>query len=79
MTQDEILAMPQEDLSDELGSIIQDMWQHISAKGLDSAEIHHRFRAASIDGMSHAEELGERIDALGGNSTIKVGGRYSRA
>jgi len=72
-TRDEVLTMLQEDLSDELGSIIQYMWQHISAKGLESAEMRNRFRAASMDEMRHAEQLSERIDALGGNPTIKVG------
>jgi bacterioferritin len=49
------------------------MWQHVSAKGLESAEIRDRFRAASMDEMRHADELGERIDELGGNPTINVG------
>ena len=41
------------------------MWQHVSAKGLESAEIRDRFRAASMDEMRHADELGERIDEIG--------------
>ncbi|MCY4108288.1 MAG: ferritin-like domain-containing protein [Chloroflexi bacterium] len=72
-TRDEVLTMLEEDLSDELGSIIQYMWQHVSAKGLASAEVRDRFRAASMDEMRHAEELAERIDELGGTPTIRVG------
>ena len=72
-TREEVLTMLEEDLSDELGSIIQYMWQHVSAKGLASAEVRDRFRAASMDEMRHAEELAERIDELGGTPTIRVG------
>lgn len=72
-TSEEIMTMLQENLSDELGSIIQYMWQHVSAKGIESAEIRDRFRAASMDEMRHAEEIAERIDELGGDPNIKVG------
>ncbi len=72
-SREEILAMLQEDLSDEMGAIIQYMWQHVSARGLESAEIRDRFHAASIDEMKHAEQIAERIDELGGTPNINVG------
>ena len=72
-TKAEVLKMLNEDLSDELGSIIQYMWHHVSGKGLASAGVLGMFHAAAIDEMKHAEEIAERIDQLGGEPTIKVG------
>lgn len=72
-TRAEILKMLNVDLSDELGSIVQYMWHHVSAKGIASPEVRDLFRAASMDEMKHAEEIAERIDQLGGEPTISVG------
>ncbi len=63
----------------ELGAIVQYMWHHVMAEGMESPEIAEMFKKTSIDEMKHAEKLAERIDYYGGVTTtkpseIKVGG-----
>lgn len=63
----------------ELGAIVQYMWHHVMAEGMESPEIAEMFRETSMDEMKHAEKLAERIDYYGGVPTtkpaeIKVGG-----
>lgn len=63
----------------ELGAIVQYMWHHVMAEGMESPEIAEMFKKTSIDEMRHAEKLAERIDYYGGVPTtkpseIKVGG-----
>jgi bacterioferritin len=61
-----------EALSEELASIIQYLWHHIQARGMNSAAIAERFKAISMVEMKHAEMIAERIDLLGGRPTIAV-------
>lgn len=61
-----------EALSEELSSIIQYLWHHIQARGMNSAAIAERFKAISMVEMKHAEMIAERIDLLGGRPTIAV-------
>jgi bacterioferritin len=61
-----------EALSEELASIIQYLWHHIQARGMESAAIAERFKAISMVEMKHAERIAERIDLLGGRPTIAV-------
>ena len=68
-----------EDISYELAAIIQYMWHHVMASGVQSPAIIDRFRLVAMDEMRHAEMLAERIDFLGGVPTtelaaIQVGG-----
>src|SRR5512140_3097458 len=40
---------------------VQYMWQHVMAKGLESAEIADVFKDAAVTEMKHAEKIAERI------------------
>jgi bacterioferritin len=45
----------------EIQVSVQYMWQHVMAKGLESAEIADVFEDAAIQEMKHAEKIAERI------------------
>jgi bacterioferritin len=45
----------------EIQVTVQYMWQHIMAKGLNSAEIADVFEEVAISEMKHAEKIAERI------------------
>lgn len=67
----------------ELGAIVQYMWHHVMAEGMESPEIAEMFKKTSIDEMNHAEKLAERIDYYGGVPTtkpaeIKMGGNLKK-
>jgi bacterioferritin len=68
----ELLDAMNEALSEELASIIQYLWHHIQARGMDSAAIAERFKSISMVEMSHAEKIAERIDLLGGKPTTAL-------
>lgn len=53
----------------ELAVVIQYMIQHYTAQGVESLPVIDTFKAIAITEMKHAEELGERIDYLGGTPT----------
>ncbi len=61
-----------EDVSYELAAIIQYMWHHVMASGVQSPAIIDRLRLFAMDEMRHAEMLAERIDLLGGVPTTKL-------
>jgi bacterioferritin len=60
-------------LSEELASTIQYMWQHVRARGLESAAIADVFKEISMVEMDHAYRVAERIDLIGGVPTTAVG------
>lgn len=60
-------------LSSEITAIIQYMWHHFQAEGLESPAIIEMFKGAAKDEMKHAEKLGERIVFLGGEPTTQIG------
>ena len=62
-----------EALTEELASIIQYLWDHILARGMDSPPIAEMFKGLSMIEMKHAYTLAERIDLLGGVPTTSVG------
>jgi bacterioferritin len=62
-----------EALSEELASIIQYLWDHILARGLESPAIADMFKGLSMVEMKHAYSIAERIDLLGGVPTTAVG------
>jgi bacterioferritin len=71
------------DLAEELGAIVQYMWHHVMASGMDSPEISEIFEDTSKDEMRHAEMLAERLDYYGAAPTtipaeIKVGGKLDK-
>jgi len=45
----------------EIQVSVQYMWQHVMAKGLESAEIAGVFEEVAISEMKHAEKIAERI------------------
>jgi len=57
--------------ADELMAIIQYMGHHYTAVGMESPAVIDLFKKTSIVEMRHAEKLGERINYLGGEPTIK--------
>jgi bacterioferritin len=63
----------------EIQVSVQYMWQHVMAKGLESAEIADIFEEVAISEMKHAEKIAERIFYFDITPTtkpdpIKVGG-----
>jgi bacterioferritin len=79
----ELIDALNEDISYELAAIIQYMWHHVMASGVESPAIIDRFRLVAMDEMRHAEMLAERIDLLGGVPTtelaaIQVGGNLRK-
>ena len=62
-----------EALTEELASIIQYLWDHILARGMESPGIADMFKGLSMVEMKHAYTLAERIDLLGGVPTTAVG------
>lgn len=71
MSRDRIIKALNEGLAAELSAIVQYMWHHVMAEGMESPEISEMFRSAAMDEMKHAEELAERIDYYGGVPTIR--------
>ena len=69
----ELLAALNDALSEELASTIQYMWQHVRARGLESAAIADVFKEISMVEMDHAYRVAERVDLLGGEPTTAVG------
>lgn len=53
--------MMQQAIAREIQVSVQYMWQHIMAKGLESAEIADVFEEVAISEMKHAEKIAERI------------------
>jgi bacterioferritin len=69
----------QKAIAREIQVSVQYMWQHVMAKGLESAEIADVFKEVAITEMKHAEKIAERIFYFDINPTtkpdpIKVGG-----
>lgn len=62
-----------EALTEELASIIQYLWDHILARGMESPAIADMFKELSMVEMKHAYMLAERIDLIGGVPTTAVG------
>ena len=53
--------MLQQAIAREIQVSVQYMWQHIMAKGLESAEIADVFEDAAVEEMKHTEKIAERI------------------
>ena len=62
-----------EALTEELASIIQYLWDHILARGLESPAIADMFKELSMIEMNHAYMIAERVDLLGGLPTTTIG------
>src|SRR5512134_901425 len=71
--------MMQKAVAREIQVSVQYMWQHVMAKGLESAEIADVFEDVAIEETKHAEKIAERLFYFGVVPTtkpdpIKVGG-----
>jgi len=71
--------MMQKAIAREIQVSVQYMWQHVMAKGMESAEIADVFEDVAIAEMKHAEKIAERIFYFDITPTtkpdpIKVGG-----
>ncbi len=53
--------MMQKAIAREIQVSVQYMWQHVMAKGLESAEIAESFEEVAITEMKHAEKIAERL------------------
>lgn len=53
--------MMQQAIAREIQVSVQYMWQHVMAKGLESAEIAETFEEVAIAEMKHAEKIAERL------------------
>jgi bacterioferritin len=53
--------MLQQAVAREIQVSVQYMWQHVMAKGLESAEIAETFKEVAITEMKHAEKFAERL------------------
>src|SRR5512143_4286597 len=53
--------MLQQAVAREIQVSVQYMWQHVMAKGLESAEIADVFEEVEIAEMKHAEKIAERL------------------
>ncbi len=55
----------------ELQVSIQYMWQHVTARGINSESVGGVFKGFAMTEMKHAEVIAERLDYLGGALTTK--------
>ncbi len=55
----------QQAIAREIQVSVQYMWQHVMAKGLESAELADVFEDTAITEMKHAEKIAERLFYLG--------------
>ncbi len=62
-----------EALTEELASVIQYLWDHILARGMESPAISDMFKELSMVEMKHAYAIAERVDLLGGEPTTAIG------
>jgi len=53
--------MMQKAVAREIQVSVQYMWQHVMAKGLESAEIAEAFEEVAISEMKHVEKIAERL------------------
>lgn len=68
----QIIAALQQDVSLELGAIIQYLWHHYLAEGIESPPIIDLFEDLSRAEMKHLEKFSERIVALGGVPPTRI-------
>ncbi len=71
MSDSRVLDVLNQSIARELQVIVQYMWQHVMAIGLDSAAIAGKFRGLAMEEMKHAEQFAERLNYLNGVPTTK--------
>ncbi len=71
-TRQKVVQALQQDVSLELGAIIQYLWHHYMGEGIESPTINGLFEKVSRDEMKHLEKFAERIVALGGEPNTEI-------
>jgi len=71
MVSEKLMELLNKGIARELQVSIQYMWQHVLAKGVESAAVEDIFKKIAITEMKHAEEIAERLAYLGGTPTTK--------
>jgi bacterioferritin len=71
MGKEALLDILNQSIAREIAVTIQYMWHHVTAIGLESAEVEEIFKKVAIEEMKHAEKFAERLDYLGGVPTTK--------
>jgi bacterioferritin len=71
MTCKKLMELLNRGIARELQVSTQYMWQHVLAKGIESAAVEDIFREIAITQMKHAEAIAERLAYLGGTPTTK--------
>jgi bacterioferritin len=71
MTSEKLMELLNKGIARELQVSIQYMWQHVLAKGVESAAVEDILKKIAITEMKHAEEIAERLAYLGGTPTTK--------
>jgi bacterioferritin len=61
-----------QDVSLELGAIIQYLWHHYMAEGMESPAVIDLFEKLAQEEMKHMEQFAERVVALGGEPTTQI-------
>jgi bacterioferritin len=61
-----------QDVSLELGAVIQYLWHHYMAEGMESPAVIDLFGKLARDEMKHLEGFAERVVALGGEPTTQI-------
>ena len=67
-----IIEALNQDVSLELGAVIQYLWHHYMAEGMESPAVIDLFEKLARDEMKHLEQFAERVVALGGEPTTQV-------
>lgn len=71
-TKEDVINALNTALSEEIAAVIQYMYHHVMARGLESPAVADMFRKFAMDEMKHAYWLAERVDFLGGVPTTRV-------
>ena len=71
-TRQQAVVILNEGVTNELGAVIQYLWHHYLAEGIESPAIRDIFEKFSLDEMKHLEQFSERIVDLGGEPTTKL-------
>lgn len=71
MASEKLMELLNKGIARELQVSVQYMWQHVLAKGVESAAVEDIFEKIAITEMKHAEAIAERLAYLGGTPTTK--------
>ena len=71
MASEKLMELLNKGIARELQVSVQYMWQHVLAKGVESAAIEDILKKIAITEMKHAEAIAERLAYLGGTPTTK--------